>query len=90
MHRSAIEELQGLDMPAMDHPTKTEHFINTKRTFEEMQIRKSSSFDRDRIELSLSSECIEFLSENAVLKRKIEDLENSNARLVEAEAAARA
>jgi hypothetical protein len=58
----------------VDPPTKTELLINTKRTFEELHIRKSSSFDRDRIELSLSSDYVDFYSENTQLKRKIEEL----------------
>ena len=66
----------------MEHPIKTEQLINIKRTFEELHIRKSSSFDKDRIDLSLSSDYVDFLSENTLLKKKIEDLENSNARLV--------
>lgn len=81
MHRSVIEELQCLDAP----PTKTEHLINTKHTFEELHIRKSSSFDRDRVELSLSSDYIDFQSENTQLRRKIEELERQVRELGEAE-----
>jgi chromosome segregation ATPase len=64
-------------------PTKTEGLINTKRTFEELHIRKSNSFDRDRIELSLSSDCVDFQSENTQLKRFIDDLERRVEEMVE-------
>jgi hypothetical protein len=69
----------------LEPPTRTEHLINTKRTFEELQIRKSSSFDKDRIEFSLSSDYVDFHSENTQLKRRIEELERLNQQLATAE-----
>lgn len=55
LHHSVIEELQSLDHP----PLNTEHLIRTGGTLDELRIRKSTSFDRDKIELSLSSEYID-------------------------------
>lgn len=70
LEKSAIEELKLLEG---SNPTE-EHVGSTSKTLEGMGIRRSHSFDREKIELSLSSDYIDLDYDNSSLRRAIEEM----------------
>jgi hypothetical protein len=70
LDKSAIEELKLLEG---SNPTE-EHIGTTSKTLEGMGIRRSHSFDREKIELSLSSDYIDLDYDNSTLKKAIEEM----------------